>query len=154
MVSLHRAAIGAEAGEATIHISRRDDSSSLLPIGAMQERLFPGTGEARTETVPVGRLSEFVSADEIVSPAMLKLDVQGFELEALCGSEDLLGRFANVYVECSFVELYQGQSLADEIIAWLCERGFQLSGVYNVCYDKDGQSVQGDFLFKSTDYAD
>ncbi|MDF1594222.1 MAG: FkbM family methyltransferase [Desulfobacterales bacterium] len=71
-VILHQAAIGSEAGKATIHVSHRDDSSSLLAIGAMQERLFPGTGEARTETVSVGRLPDFVSADEIVSPAMLK----------------------------------------------------------------------------------
>ena len=39
--------------------------------------------EVRTETIKVGRLADFVSAKEIAGPAPLKLDVQGFELEAL-----------------------------------------------------------------------
>lgn len=146
-VTLHQAAIGPEAGEATIHVSAADDSSSLLPISKVQQRLFPATGEIRTETIRVGRLADFVSAKEIAGPALLKLDVQGYELEALRGCEDLLECFACVYVECSFVELYSGQALADDVIAWLRERGFRLSGVYNISYDKNGKAIQGDFLF-------
>lgn len=146
-VHLHRLAIGEQAGEATIHVSTRDDSSSLLPITAMQERLFPGTAEAGTQAVQVGRLEDLLAESDIIRPALLKLDVQGFELEALRGCEDLLHRFAWVYVECSFVELYEGQALADGVIAWLHERGFALSGVYNMTYDKEGRAVQADFLF-------
>ena len=96
----------------------------------------------------MGRLADFVSAGDIKAPAMLKLDVQGFELEALRGCEDLLECFSYVYAECSFVELYTGQALADEVILWLRERNFHLRGVYNVFYDKKGQAIQGDFLFK------
>ena len=81
------------------------------------------------------------------NPAFLKLDVRGLELEALRGCEDLLARFAPVYAECSFVELYKGQALADEIMAYLGDRGFRLSGIYNLSYDKNGKTVQGDFLF-------
>lgn len=146
-VILHQAAIGPEAGEAIIHVSAADDSSSLLPISAAQQRLFPGTGEVRTETIRVGRLSDFVPAEDIKTPALLKLDVQGFELEALRGCEDLLQRFGHVYVECSFMELYIGQVLAHEVIAWLAERGFVLGGVYNMSYDGHGRAVQADFLF-------
>jgi len=146
-VTLHQSAIGPEAGEATIHVSAEDDSSSLLSISTLQEKLFPGTCEVRTESVQVGRLCDYVTADEIVTPAMLKLDVQGFELAALSGCEDLLTRFGFIYVECSFVELYQRQAMADEIVAWLREHEFKLSGVYNLFYDKKGKAIQGDFLF-------
>ena len=135
-------------------MSRADDSSSLLPISQVQERLYPGTGEMRIETIRVGRLADFVLAGDIKPPALLKLDVQGFELEALRGCEDLLGRFALVYVECSFVELYKGQAMADQVIAWLAERGLVLKGVYNMGYDRNGRAVQADFLFSSTDYTD
>lgn len=144
--TLFEAAIGPEAGEATIHVSRRDDSSSLLPIAAMQDRLFPGTAEAGTQQVQVGRLAEFLSQADITPPALLKLDVQGFELQALAGCEDLLPRFAWVYVECSFVELYAGQPLADEVIDWLRGRGFRMAGVYHTSYDASGQAIQADFL--------
>jgi FkbM family methyltransferase len=146
-VTFHEAAIGPVSRDATLHVSRRDDSSSLLPITATQVALFPGTMEAATAVVRVGPLREFVSAADIQNPALLKLDVQGYELEALRGCEEMLDRFAYVYAECSFVELYAGEALADEVIAWLRERGFKLQGVHNMSYDRGGRAIQGDFLF-------
>jgi len=146
-VKLHQVAIGPEAGSATLHVSKHDDSSSLLPITALQNQIFPSTQESGTETIKVGRLEDYISAERIQSPALLKLDVQGFELSALKGCETLLQHFSHVYVECSFMELYQGQALADEVIAWLRERGFALSGVHNMAYDRSGKAVQADFLF-------
>ena len=146
-VALHEAAIGPEKGEVVLHVSGADDSSSLLPISSLQEETFPGTGEVDTETVTVGRLADFISAEEIIAPAMLKLDVQGYELEALRGCEELLSQFVYLYVECSFKEFYSGQALADEIIAWLRERGFRIAGVYNICCDCEGRTIQADFLF-------
>ena len=146
-VTLHETAIGPRAGIAEMHVSVRDDSSSLLPIGVEQNRLFPGTAEAGTRKIRVGRLADFLPADEVVAPALLKLDVQGFELTALQGCEELLDRFDWVYAECSFIELYEGQALADEVIAWLRERGLRLVGVYNMARDRDGRAIQADFLF-------
>ena len=141
------AAVGPEPGEAEIHVSARDDSSSLLPITARQNALFPGTAEAGTATIRVVRLADALPAADIEAPALLKLDVQGFELQALAGCEALLDRFAWVYVECSFVELYAGQAFADEAIAWLRERSFSLRGVFNMTYDAKGRALQADFLF-------
>lgn len=146
--TLHEAAIGPRASETTIHISQRDDSSSLLPIAAAQTSLFPGTSEASTAVIMVGPLSVYIGSEAIEEPALLKLDVQGFELQALAGCEDQLEHFAWVYVECSFIELYEGQAFADEVIAWLRERGFRLRGVYNMAYDGEGCAVQADFLFE------
>ena len=146
-VTLHEVAIGPVPGNATIHISRRDDSSSLLPITATQVALFPGTAEVATAIVRVAPLREFIPAAKIEAPALLKVDVQGYELQALRGCEDLLNRFAYVYAECSFMELYAGQALADEVIAWLRERGFKLRGVHNMDYDRGGRAIQADFLF-------
>ena len=146
-VTLHEAAIGPVSGTAILHVSRRDDSSSLLPITPRQVAMFPGTDEVATADVRVAPLREFVSAGEIEPPALLKLDVQGFELEALRGCEDLLDRFAYVYAECSYVELYEGQVLADELIAWLNERGFTLSATHNTVRDRGGRPVQADLLF-------
>ena len=88
-----------------------------------------------------------LSAKDIKSPALLKIDVQGFERGVLEGCKSLLASFSYVYVECSFLGLYTGQSLAPEVISFLSEFGFALCGVYNLCYDKKGIAIQGDFLF-------
>jgi len=146
-VILHRAALGPQSGDATMHVSGHDDSSSLLPIGEPQRRLFPGTRETSVVAVRTGRLSEFVGREPLERPTLLKLDVQGYELEALRGSEDLLGQFDWVYAECSFIELYDGQALAEEVILWLHEHGYRIHTIDNVSRDRHGRAVQADVLF-------
>ncbi|MDH3673147.1 MAG: FkbM family methyltransferase, partial [Gammaproteobacteria bacterium] len=118
----------------------------LLPITRLQSSVFPGTGPAGTETVRIERLDGILSNDDIESPALLKLDVQGYELEALKGCDRLLSAFNQVYAECSLLELYENQASAHDVIEFLTEHRFRLQGIYNV-YAKDGAAVQGDFLF-------
>ena len=43
---------------------------------------------------------------------------------------------------------YQGRALADEVIAWLRERGLRLVGVYNLACDREARAVPADFLFR------
>ena len=93
-------------------------------------------------------LNELLSHEDICSPAMLKLDVQGFELEALQGCESLLSEFEWVYCECSFVELYLGQKLVSDVIEWLSKKKFRIKGVFNPSYDNKGSVIQADFLFQ------
>ncbi len=145
---LHVVAIGPKSEQCTMHVSGRDDSSSLLPISSLQEEIFPGTSEVETVDVRVAPLDVFVDEGDIVAPAMLKLDVQGFELDALRGCESLLSNFKWVYCECSFVELYSGQKLAADVIEWLSSKGFRIKGMYNPTYDLKGVVIQGDFLFE------
>lgn len=153
-VTLYQVAIGPIESTATIHVSRRDDSSSLLPITSLQEALFPGTGLKETQTIAVAPLDNFLTRDSVRPPALLKLDVQGYELEALKGCDTLLDRFAHVYAECSFLELYAGQALADEVVDYLHRRGFRLRGVFNMNYARDGRTMQGDFLFEAAERQD
>ena len=146
-VTLHQAAIGPHEADQTIHVSARTDSSSLLPITELQEKIFPGTAESHSEIVKVAPLTKFLSASQITRPALLKIDVQGFELAVLEGCEPLLPLLDYIYVECSFVELYGGQALANDVTRYLMDKGFRLAGVYNLANDTDGLAVQGDFFF-------
>lgn len=146
LVTLHPVAVGATACEATMHITGEDDSSSLLPLTDLQQSLS-GTREVATETIQVEPLSNRVCAEDLMPPALLKIDVQGYELAVLQGCEPLLDRFSHLYVECSFVELYEGQPLATEVIAFLHSHKFGLAGAYNVQYDDRGRAIQADLLF-------
>lgn len=149
LTTLHETAIGCQEQEADIHVSNADDSSSLLPITSLQTGLFPGTSEKETRKIQVKRLDSILQREEIGKPALLKIDVQGFEKQVLEGCNSLLQEFTYIYVECSFVELYANQSLAPEVISFLAESGFGLSGIYNIYYNKKGFTIQGDFLFKN-----
>ncbi len=147
LVTLHQVAIGPSATAATMHVAAEDDSSSLLPITALSQSLHSGTSEVAQETIQVEPLACRIKEEDLMPPALLKIDVQGYELPVLQGCGALLQRFSQVYVECSFVELYEGQALAAEVIGFLRERGFNLRGVYNVHYGPQGQAIQADMLF-------
>lgn len=144
---LHELAIGPQECNQIIHISRADDSSSLLPITRLQNKTYPGTEEITTRSVFVKPMDSVLIPDEIKAPAFMKIDVQGYEKQVLEGCKSYLSLFSYIYIECSFIELYDGQALAHEIIAYLANYGFILSGIYNLDQDKNGLPVQGDFLF-------
>lgn len=151
-VTLYESAIGPHTKESIIHVSMRDDSSSLLAISELQNKLFPGTAELKEQKINVTTLHDVLSEDEIDEPALLKLDVQGYELQALAGCEQLLHKFSYVYVECSFMELYEGQAMASDVIDYLKNKKYILVGIYGVAYDTKGIAVQGDFLFIRTNH--
>ena len=130
------------------HVSQRDDRSSLLSITPAQEAFVPGTAEAASATVSVRPLSDLLTAEQLASPALLKIDVQGYEDHVLRGAEPLLPHFRFIFCELSFRELYSGQPLAHDIVEYLLERGFRLNSVGNLSADKTGIPVQADFLFE------
>jgi hypothetical protein len=53
-----------------------------------------------------------------------------------------------IYVELSFVELYEGQALFEEVAAYLFGRGFTVMGVFNQVSTARFGPTQADFLFK------
>ncbi|RYY25564.1 MAG: FkbM family methyltransferase [Sphingomonadales bacterium] len=145
-VTLHRVALAKESGEAEFYVTDRDDSSSLLKPGKGQSDAY-GVNTARTIRVPLRRLKDLVSIETLPRPIFVKIDVQGAELDVLKGCEEL-EQADLVYVELSFVELYEGQPLADEVIAYLQSRGFLLAGVFNQASTDLFGPTQADFLFK------
>lgn len=144
---LFNKAVAPEAGSATMSVSRWDVSSSLLPFAQAQHDNFPFTEEASREVVETTSLDRCVGEKLLQDHALLKLDVQGYELAALQGCGSLLDRFKYVYVEASFIELYVGQALASEVIAFLLGRGFRLICVANLSRGKSIRPIQADFLF-------
>lgn len=147
-IELYQMAIGSDQGSVDIHVSNRDDSSSLLKIGDLQEKMYPGTEEVRKHEIHVAPLDTILSSGEIMRPALLKIDVQGYELEVLRGARQLLTQFDSIYCECSFLELYEGQALVSDILKTLNDHNFSLNGIYNVSYSNSGSCIQADFLFK------
>lgn len=146
-VTIFPVALSDHAGEARLHVARRDDNSSLRPPTVTQTRLFRGTDTPHEIRVPLKRLDQLLTVADVPTDALLKIDVQGSEGEVLLGAGGVLSRFRHVYVECSQVELYEGQQLADAITALLEARGFRLQGRYNRIVDAGGQDIQADHLF-------
>ena len=76
LTQLFERAIGAESGEATMHVSRWDVSSSLLPFAQAQHDNFPLTEQAALEQVTIAKLADCIDPAQIAGTALLKIDVQ------------------------------------------------------------------------------
>jgi FkbM family methyltransferase len=148
-VTLHRVALAEAASTAEFHVTDREDSSSLLKPGAGQTSAF-GVSAAVTIQVPVERLDARVDVKSLMHPILMKIDVQGAELRALQGC-DWLELVDFVYVELSFVELYEEQPLFSDVATYLMGRGFTLAGAFNQVVTDAFGPTQADFLFKRRD---
>jgi FkbM family methyltransferase len=140
-------AAGDREGMGQLHVSRKTDSSSLLPILDSYVSAFPGTEEEGTVSIQVRKLDELFRGRDLDPPTLLKIDVQGTELAVLRGAEETLRRVDAIFVECSFVEFYRGQALAADVITYLHDR-FLLTGIFSVVRNRRGETLQADLLFR------
>jgi FkbM family methyltransferase len=149
-ITPHCFALGSTSGTTTINVSVYSGSSSILDFAESQERIYPGTAASSKEEIEVRTLSDIAAGLELKGRTLLKLDIQGFELEALKGAAEIFPQISYIYLEGSFIELYKQQSLAGAIITWLAERGFGLRSVANVDGGTDRLPAQADFLFEKS----
>jgi FkbM family methyltransferase len=142
-------ALGSSAGESEIHVSRNSYSSSLLEMTDRHLDSAPESVYIGTETISVLPLDPIW--DELVRDSdrpFLKLDVQGFELEALRGAERSLSKLAGVQCELSLVPLYRGAPTYSEVTERLEAAGFRLAGLEPEFFDPEtAELLQADGIF-------
>jgi FkbM family methyltransferase len=123
--SLHEVALGASNGSAVMHVMDFSDASSLLPPAPMS-RVHFGVSESASVELMVRRLDDYRLEHSLPIPDLLKLDVQGYELEVLRGAPQTLAAAKAVIAEVSFVEYYVGQCMFHEVTAFMAEHGLFL----------------------------
>jgi FkbM family methyltransferase len=146
-VQVFPCALGDEGGEHRMHVARSDDSSSFLAATPRQLEAFPDTREVDEQVVEVRRLENLITEEGLSQPILMKIDVQGAELDVLRGASGLLGAVREILVECSLVELYAGQALLDDTILFAREQGFRVIGLSAPSRASDGTPLQCDVLF-------
>jgi len=117
-----KAGAGREPGELVQTIWPDLAGSSFLPAP-----------DARQIQAGTQRKTPITTIDKLVTetypgffPDLVKLDIQGFELEALAGAESLFGRTELFILETSLFPFMPGQPITREVISFLAERGYEL----------------------------
>ena len=80
---------------------------------------------------------------------LLKIDVQGSELDLLLGSNEVLSYFRYIFIEISLESLYKNSGDSNKIFEFLRENGFKDIYSYNPLKRK-GKILSIDYLFQRT----
>ena len=98
--------------------------------------------------VPAVSLDTLVGERNAVGPYVLKVDVQGAELDVLRGGERVLAETQAVILEVSFIKFFNGGILAHELISEMSGRGFVIYDILDLL-DRplDGTLAQANIVF-------
>jgi FkbM family methyltransferase len=144
-----RVAIGAHEGEVEINVAANSFSSSILGMLPNHERVAPDSSPISVEHTPLAPLDiaarSYMREDDVI---FIKIDTQGYEDRVLQGATDILARAAGLHVELSFVPLYEGQPLFDEIVEQVLGAGFSMWNIWPGIFDPEsGRMLQVDATF-------
>lgn len=140
--------LGSENAQLDFFQNDFSDSSSILKMNDVHRTNFPKTQGEKEISVSVRTLDGIANEIQIQGPLLIKIDVQGYEEQVILGGELTIGKAAVVIVEVSFVELYEGQVLFDQIYYRLKRLGFQYMGNYEQLLSPlSGQVLQADAIF-------
>lgn len=102
--------------------------------------------------IPIITIDSLIEKGEIEIPELAKLDIQGYELEALKGATKLFGKTEVFILEASLFEFTSGNPILSEVIIFMAERGYEiydLPGFLRRPYD--GALAQIDVCFAKRD---
>jgi FkbM family methyltransferase len=145
----HRLALAATPGERAMYRSAFSPSSSLLPMAQLHEEVFPHAAAGERVVVPISTLDDALGAPPPGPPrTLLKIDVQGSELDVLRGGTRTLNCCALILMEVSFGSLYQGEPTFAEVIRYMAGVGFSAAGfAEQLRRPKTDRPLQADLLF-------
>jgi FkbM family methyltransferase len=140
-------ALGAENRDAQLNVAESHASSSLLRATDRLTLVMPPTVQVDSETVPIARLDS-LKLSLGGHRTLLKLDVQGSELEVLKGGRETLADVNLVECELSIAELYDGQPLFADVLIYLRDADYELVALEPGFYDPvTGENLQFDGTF-------
>ena len=120
-----RAALGAEPGEAALHVSPRSDMSSLLVMDTTASRRLRKSKPTGTETVPIVTLAEMLKRHtNDTERVFIKSDTQGYEASVLSGIGNEWDRVTGLQLELSLQSIYEGQPNHLPLLNCLAEKGY------------------------------
>lgn len=148
-ITIYNFGLGSEEGVIDFYQNEHLHASSALPVSAYQKESIPETANTTTIQVPIKRLDSVAAAwGKLPGPVLLKLDVQGYEKQVLEGSLGFLGQVDYLLFEASFISMYEGEPLFEEMHDYVQSLGFSLLGPIGLLQDGEGRISQMDMLYK------
>lgn len=147
-VYANQLALSNENGERSFYINSNADTSSFLEskkIGASSDDYVKTKEIIKVRTQ---KLDDYCEKNKIQKIDILKLDVQGGEMDVLKGSSKMLneGNIKVIFSEVYFKQQYIDQPLFHDLSKFLSGFNYELVDLYNLYYNSE-QLLWGDAIF-------
>ncbi len=146
-ISIFNKAIGCKDEKRKLYLSNFPNLNSLHKP---KQRLW-GFNDDKSVVVETITLDDFCSKNNIKHIDILKLDVQGSELDILKGCKRFLeGRkISLIYIEWQVVPLYENHRKYYRIAEFLENYNYELFNIYNINEARSGQLRWADAIYTS-----
>lgn len=143
-------ALGSEPGTKEFRQARSNTFSSFLaPHENVDNRFSESVETVDIQMVRVDRLDALlddICASTGTSRVFLKSDTQGFDLEVLKGTSDVLNRIVAVQIEVAVQPIYEHMPSFRTAIDTLEDLGFRLAGFFPVSADEHSRAYEFDCI--------
>jgi len=142
-------ALGTANGSVDIHVSANGDSSSILDLAQGSGTESPQVSYIERETISVATLDGlFDNIRQGAVNILLKMDVQGFEMEVLKGAEHSLASIETIQLELALTPTYQNQMHLHEMCGLLYQKGYTMVSIEPGSHNRlTGRQFEVDGLF-------
>lgn len=141
-------AISDQSGKIRLRINSHADSSSILPINPISEKIFEKEmkeiGEIETTAFTLDDLFE---NEKIKSIDLMKVDIQGAEKLMILGGKNALKKVKTIYIEVVFEEFYKGCATFTELNSLLLVQGFKVRSFHESRLGSDGALAYANALY-------
>jgi FkbM family methyltransferase len=157
-VNVHDVAVSNERGKIEFNVAKKSDTSSIYNPSDAKFSLRGGLNreDRRPELYEIEEVlevSQIPLSDIAENIDLVKLDIQGKELDALKGIKDIES-VEIIISETMFLPLYENQPLFCDINNYLTDKNFQLYGLYNLYDRSTGQLEFANALFLNKRHLD
>lgn len=149
-ITLSTIALTNYIGHASFYATRVSEASSLLqPTERMIELSSEHKYDHEKIDVATTTLDQYSEINGIEHIDILKIDVQGSELDVLKGAEKLLqaGKISSIYSEITLAETYRNQSRFVDIVSFLNNHNYEIWDISSFLYTRNDRVWAANMTF-------
>jgi len=147
------AGIGSTSGELLFQINKRAVTSSFLPA-TEYHKMNIASSKIQVEKVRVTNIDDVMKEHNLEHIDILKLDVEGYEIEAFKGITDIDKRVSMIFAEVNLVPTYENQPLMEDVIVYMRQHNFYTVNFYGIIENEYHQASVTNLLFISNVFKD
>lgn len=139
-------ALGETEKISILYVTSRKDSSSMYKIN---KKLVKNKDYEITEKkeIKIKKISNILKKKDLKKNILVKIDVQGYELNVIKGFEKLITEVKYLLIEVSNNEVYKKQPKSSKIIKYLKRKKFKIASESNWIQLDKSNVKQKDILF-------